>query len=413
MAGGGWIRALGFTGLLLALACGGGPPSPPRLSARPVDPAVRTLIEDALERVDDDRSDLEARYVLAAAYHANGVFGEAAAAWMQLTAMQPERAQAWYHLAEVQYELGDGTSFVSLARAIELEPDYAPAQRRLGLWCLEDWRLGQAREAFTRASELDPDRGGGQAGLARVALAEEDYALAIRILEERLVAAPGDGYARHLLGRALALTGAGERAERELMRAASTRPVWPDPWRTALHCAAGNFAEALDVLERAAAHLPGHHRVELLKGLVHEQSGDVREAIVCTRRAIELHPEFGPAYLRLGGLLSSIGDAVGARGALQESVKLGLDTPRQLLDLGILQRMTGRGEDAVMTFERAAQADPDSFLAHLFLARAQGEIGNLLKARVAYRRAQELMPDHPHLPGVDQRLRELEAQESR
>ncbi len=74
-----------------------------------------------------------------------------------------------------------------MRRAIELNPTYAAAYWRLGLWLLDQNQIEGAEHAFDRATEIDASDRAGWVGLARVYLQRGETARAAGLLE-RLVA---------------------------------------------------------------------------------------------------------------------------------------------------------------------------------------------------------------------------------
>ena len=328
----------------LLAACGGTAPEPPLAAAGDL-PAGRlgTAVEVALAAVRDEPADAGARFDLAAAYDAAGLHDLAERTYGQVLALDPRHPRAWYHRARTRRELGrTEESLADAVRAAELAPRYAPAHWRLGLWLAEVGRGEEAAACFARAVEVDPGDPGGWLGRARLALEAERHGEAIEVLEELLGRDPANGYARHLLGTALLAAGEDERAERELARAAGSRPEWRDPWveeirgrelgagreltwaweeinagraaevlpalermnaerpadiavlgaLAAAYCGAGGPHRALALLEEARGRQPGHHRIELLLSFVHELGGDLGRAREHLERAAALHPEF-------------------------------------------------------------------------------------------------------------------------
>src|SRR5439155_20373109 len=106
-------------------------------------------------------------------------------------------------LANTDLRLGRADAAVDdIRRAIELDPVYAPAHWRLGLWLLDRNDGAGAERELTRAAELDPRAVAPAAGLALVYLRRGEEQRAIDRLEPALAANPGEGSLLHLLGTA-------------------------------------------------------------------------------------------------------------------------------------------------------------------------------------------------------------------
>ncbi len=87
---------------------------------------------------------------------ANGLVGAARDAYANAAAIQASEAKWWFHLAAVEARLGKLDDAVrDMRRAIELNPTYAPAHWRLGLWLLDQ---NQTRRRGARVRPRDRDR---------------------------------------------------------------------------------------------------------------------------------------------------------------------------------------------------------------------------------------------------------------
>jgi Flp pilus assembly protein TadD len=176
-----------------------------------------------------------------------------------------------------------------------------------------------------------------------------------------------------------------------------------------LYTRMGAPAKGLALLEAARARVPDNPEIALLLGAALMRAGQAERALSETAAAVRLNPDLGPARHQLGSFQASTGQLDAARLSFGEALARGYREPSMLLALGVVQRMTGHEMEAVASFEEACTKLPDSFDAHLFLARARGEIGDLPGAWAAYKRAAELQAASPALAQVAGRLHDLEA----
>lgn len=103
---------------------------------------------------------------------------------------------------------------------------------------------------------------------------------------------------------------------------------------------------------------------EYEEALEHLARGDTAAAIEGLRRATVVAPKFGPAYLRLGALLSAVASEVerefggrkDAKKALDALYKLMGDDPEVLLEYGLFLRKQGTRVDARRVLDRAWEA---------------------------------------------------------
>lgn len=171
--------------------------------------------------------------------------------------------------AEVEYRLGD-----LLAHAVPERPD-------------------RAAERFRAALALDPGHGLAYAGLGWLAEQAGDDAAAVADYAAAVERAPDDYRVQHLYGDLL-LAGLGRRrpegeedlatlrrAQAALRRVTELRPGFPEAWARlgfALNLEPEGSAEAVAVLERAAALQPARMDVALNLMLAYARAGDAEGA---------------------------------------------------------------------------------------------------------------------------------------
>lgn len=113
----------------------------------------------------------------------------------------------------------------------------------------------------------------------------------------------------------------------------------------------------------AQTSLPREAPAEYEEALALLAAGDTVAAIEGFRRATSAAPRYGPAYLRLGALLSAVATEVereyggrrDAQKALESAYKLMGDDPEVLLEYGLLLRKQGMRVDAKRVLDRAWQ----------------------------------------------------------
>jgi tetratricopeptide (TPR) repeat protein len=435
--------------------------APPELSERdPVDPAVRERVNELVLAVRTKPADADLREELARVYQANGLAALADATWAQLLELDPRRPIAWYLRGVVLAELGDlEGACAAAARAAELEPGQALPRWRRGVWLLDLGRPDEARAELDRACALDPADFRPRAALARAELFAEHPAEAATQARTALGLNPDDATTHNLLAAALEELGETEAAARERALAALAPAPPPDAWlrdmleenlnpirdvpraqallRTRgpleakpeiealllerpdhpgvlalaveLYGQLGSPEKGLALLESARQRVPGNPEIALLLGTALMRTGQVDRALSETAAAVRLSPDLGPARHQLGSLQATVGRLDEARLSFEEALQRGYREPTLLLELGVVQRRTGHEFEAVGSFEEVCARMPDLFEAHLYLARARGEIGDLAGAWKTYERAAELQASSPALAQVAGRLRALAA----
>jgi tetratricopeptide (TPR) repeat protein len=446
---------------LLAVRARTRAPQPPKLeSLGPLAPEIVDIVRQAIAAV-EQQPDAGPRWGrLGMVCEANGLPAAARDAYTNATALEAAEAKWWFHRAAVEARLGDVNAAVGdMQRAIDRNPTYAPAFWRLGLWFLDQNRIGEAERAFTRSTEIDPADRAGWTGLARVYLQRTEDERAAGLLERMVAGGSADRYALQLLGTAYRRLGRIDQSASAAQVGATGEPQWSDPWtdemlsfrrgRAALlkdasaYVSAGQFTQAIAILERLQREKPDdlvlmahlgqvyvaagqdadgvallervvardpdrfEAHVDLATGYMHQ--GDLARARAAVERAISLDAAFAPARETMGLILWREGNARGAVKAFDEAVRLDPRNARALVWMGMVETNEGRTTDALAAFQRAADTDPTDVDAWIGIANAQMNRRDLEAAAEGLKNAQRLQPERPAVKATAERLRTLEA----
>jgi tetratricopeptide (TPR) repeat protein len=450
--------AAGAVAALRTLRASG--PSPPTLARLgPLAPEIADVVRQARDSVAQDPHDGVRWGRFGMVCEANGLAGAARDAYATAAAIQSSEAKWWYHLASVDARLGRIDDAVrDMRRAIDLNPTYAPAFWRLGLWLLDQNQTEGAERAFNRATEIDPADRAGWIGLARVYLQRDENERAAGLLERLVGAAPAEGYTLQLLGTAYRRLGRFDQAASASQVGAKGEPQWSDPWTDEMldfrrgyaallkeatayivagrfpqaigileqlrrekpddlvllahlgqvYVAAGRDADGVPLLERVIAREPDRFEahVDLATGYMHQ--GDFAKARATAEHAVSLNGSYSPAHETLGLILWRAGDPRGAVAAFDRAVHLDPRNARALVWMAMVQTNLGRTADALATFQRAARTDPTNVDAWVGIANAQMNRHDLNAAAMALQNAQRLQPDRPAVKATAERLRSLQ-----
>ena len=436
------------------------PLAPPALAdLGPLAPEIADIVRQARESVAQDPRDGARWGRFGMVCEANGLMGAARTAYANAAAMQPSEAKWPFHLAAVESRLGRTDDAVrDMRRVIDLNPQYAAAYWRLGLWLLDENRTTEAERAFGRATEIDPSDRAGWIGLARVYLQRDENERAAGLLERLVASAPAEGYTLQLLGTAYRQLGRTEQAVSASQVGAKNAPQWSDPWTDEMlafrrgyaallkdatayivdgrfpqaigiletlgrekpddlvlmahlgqvYVAAGRDADGVSLLEAVVAREPDRFeaRVDLATGYMH--LGNLAKARAEADRAVALNGSYAPGHETLGLIEWRSGDTRGAIAEFDRSVELDPRNARALVWKAMAQTNVGRAADALATFERAARTDPTSVDAWIGIAHAQMNRHDLSAAEAAVRNAERLQPGRPAVKATGDRLRSLQ-----
>ncbi|HEY7290323.1 MAG TPA: tetratricopeptide repeat protein [Vicinamibacterales bacterium] len=432
------------------------PPAPPSLaSLGPLDPEIEDIVRQAIASVDESPRDGFRWGRLGMVCEANGLSGAARDSYATATTLQGSEGKWWFHLASVEARLGQTDNAVrDMRRATEVNPTYAAAYWRLGLWLLDMNQVAGAEQAFSRATEIQPADRAGWVGLARVYLQRGEHARAAGLLEQLVKASGGDAYVLQLLGTAYRALGRSDEAASALAVGARGEPQWSDEWTDEMlayrrgyaallkdstayvvagrldqairileqlrrtkpddvvlmahlgqvYVAAGRDEEGAKLLEQVIAKEPERFEayVDLATAYMHQNQ--LAKARATVDRALALNESFAPASETLGLILWRGGDSRGAVAALQRAVRLDPRNARAFVWLGMVQTNLDQPRDALTAFERASEADPTSVDAWIGVANAALTLRDLDSAAAALKNAQRLQPDRPAVKATAERL---------
>lgn len=119
-------------------------------------------------------------------------------------------------------------------------------------------------------------------------------------------------------------------------------------------------------------------------------AGHAEDAIGECQRAIELSPNSGEAYRRLGLAYEANNQINEAAAAFKKTIDFAPDDFRTYQTLGTFFRRRGRYEEAVQTFTDMVRHAPDASSSHYTLAVAHGDAGNFAEAEKQFEIARKL-----------------------
>jgi protein O-mannosyl-transferase len=144
-----------------------------------------------------------------------------------------------------------------------------------------------------------------------------------------------------------------------------------------------------DVVKKRPASARAHNNL----GIALKNRGDVDEAIVHLRRALELKADYPDAHVNLGVALRYRGAIDEAIAHNRRALELKPDKLEAHINLGFLLTLRGEFGAAKAHCRRALELDPDNADAHNNLGMALANSGDIEAAMVHFRRALELQPD--------------------
>jgi len=407
-----------LAGLCLAgCSPGAGPPSTPAALELPdpggLDPAVAELLQGLLEETRSAPRDAAAAGRLGLALEANLLPHEAERAFARASALDPAEPHWRLHRAIALESLGDHAAALELFRdAARALPAAAYAAQRLGEAALDAGAPDEARAAFLRTIELQPEAAEGHTGLGASLLALGRAQEAAAALERAIALDPEYKCAHYRLGLAYRALGRLDDAERELAQGLLGEVRFlPDPFATDLRrfgvgetarlvyglslLEGGRPERAVRVLQNLLERDPENVTVLNDLAIALQRSGDLEGARARLEQALALDDGVPSTWINLASLALDQNTTARALECAEHALALAPDSAKARLMRGRVLLRQHRDEEAVQELEAAWRADPRELSALELAAATWLGLGDLERARDAY---ETLARERPYDP---------------
>jgi protein O-GlcNAc transferase len=151
----------------------------------------------------------------------------------------------------------------------------------------------------------------------------------------------------------------------------------------------------INLLNRPHPPLPSPQtpaQILLAQGKQARLQGDYSLAQACFEEAIQLQPDFMPAYNRLGNLFQTQGKIAQAIEIYQQALTLAPDLPALHCNLASLWQTQGDRDLAITGYQKSIDLDPDFWLAHYNLGKLFATESDFTAAISAYQSALKIKP---------------------
>ena len=237
--------------------------------------------------------------------------------------------------------------------------------------------VAKANQSTMNALSLDPGQPLVRLALATILAGTGDTVRAEEELRAVIRKNPTDA-AHRALGTILVRNRKDqlEQGLAELQRAIDLRPDVPLNYSTkaAALLSNGRYAEAEQVLRRAADLHSDHAGIHQQLGTTYQLMGEMDKAINEFRRSLDLAPS-ATAWANLGTLLQDNGKKTEALDAFQNAVKMSDRDPRIRRNLGDVLQQLGRSADAHSEFEQCVTLAAEALKVNARAAETHGMLG--------------------------------------
>ncbi|MBD5778940.1 tetratricopeptide repeat protein [Pelagicoccus sp. NFK12] len=384
-------------------------------------PEIPSTIENSelLERIQiattqakDGPKPIEGLAELSRLYHANGYTREAWQCYATLVLAEPNEATWQYHFGRILAGYGQLEEATPLfQKTIDLAPDYIPARIRLGDTLLKQNKFEAADSVYSETLSKDPENAYALVGLARVAIAKEDYSLA-RTHLEKAVQKTNFQIGADLLGdvyKKLNLPNLENRVLQQ-MEWGSYADI-PDPWSLSLmddcydayqvSIAGGWVAHQGDVIKglryiRKAVDLePDNPTLQYQIGGIYLSLDDIDKAEPHFRRCVELQPTHADAWLSLIEIAKRRQSPTLVRRTLDAALRAAPNSPSLNIEKGKALLALRRFDEALPYFKRSIELRPHEAVGYIELAQAYISQDRLEEGMAQMSEALAREPNHP------------------
>jgi len=278
--------------------------------------------------ISENPKNYEFQTILAAHYFANNKRGEGAKLLDTLKASLKDYPQAYFTAGDFYLRLNDGTEAIKqyeegINKDSAHKVDY---QKRIIEAYIHDNKTAQAYEKnleILKSNPKDPEARGLKASFL---LDKGDVTQAVSELQAVVTARPDNFVARFHLGRAYFAKGDYEQARQQFEKSSELRPDYLPP--------------------------------RLALSQVALASGDNSNALKLAEASLKMNPQSGAARLLESSALMRMNRFGDSRTTLNSLLAANPKQPETLLEVGVLNLMEKKYQDALDVFRRAYDADP-------------------------------------------------------
>jgi protein O-mannosyl-transferase len=155
-----------------------------------------------------------------------------------------------------------------------------------------------------------------------------------------------------------------------------------------------DYRSEFSIWADTVAKAPDNGRPHYNLGKFLAQRGQVDEAILHYRRALEIEPDDVDTRNNLGNVLAGRGQVDEAIVHFQKALEIEPDDAKTHNNLGIVLAGRGQADEAVVHFRKALEIEPDDAIGHNNLGIVLAGRGKADEAIAQYRKALKIKPDY-------------------
>jgi len=273
-----------------------------------------------------------------------GPYGESAAVCYRRAHMLEPKSFRWvYYLALVQgAEGGHAEAIATLREALRLDPEYLPAQLRLGGYLLAVGKWQEAAQLFEGLVKKHPENAEAFYGLGRAHAVHNELDLATESLRKGTELFPDYGAAHYALAQTYKRQGKMDMAVHELELHEKHPTSAPD--------AGDELLNEIQALALSASD-------DLREGLELMKQGKLPEAAAKLESALQTNPNLLEAHVNLVSVFGQLGQFAKGEEHFQAAERLEPKSAANHLNHGLLLAGQGRFPEAEGEFRKTLEID--------------------------------------------------------
>ena len=330
------------------------------------------------------------------AYDKKGDLDRAIADFTKALELDPNHAPAYYYRGLAYDKKGDlDRAIADFTKALELDPNHAPAYYYRGLAYDKKGDLDRAIADFTKALELDPNDAPAYFYRGLTYDKKGDFDLAIADLTKALELDPNDAPAYFCRGLTYDKKGDFDLAIADLTKALELDPNDAPAYfcRGLVYNKKGDLDRTIADLTEALELDPSYVLAYYYRGLVYNKKGDLDRTIADLTKALELDPNYALAYLYRGQTHDKKGDLDRAIADLTKGLELDPNYAPAYYHRALAYDKKGDLDQAIADLTKGLELDPNYAPAYYHRGLAYDKKGDLDLAIVDLTKALELDPN--------------------
>ena len=355
-------------------------PALPEINMENFLPAVRKAVRKGYEEARRRPEDAMANGRLGMILHAHDQVNAAAICYRRAHLLNPDSFRWVYYQGLVEAAQGKHQEAArTLEQALDLDPNYLPAQLKLAENLLAMARWDEGADYYQAVLKNHPNNAPAHYGTGRVLAARKEWKSAALSYQRACRLFPAFGASHYALATTYRRLGDNEKSEKHL-RLYETN-------KTQLPPSGDSLFEAVRKLDAGAlAHV--RRSMEL------EKAGKLQQAAQENEKALEIDPQQAQALVNLIILYGRLGQMKNAEQHYRTLQELEPDNAEGHYNYGVILYELDRFREAEFAFRRTLETNPYHPMAHHNLGYLREMQGRSREALQHYRKAIENKPDN-------------------